>query len=260
MIADRQLADGVYWLPACHVQGDRHLHVSAYLLLGDEATLIDSGSPLHRDTMLEAIDRVSADLPVTSLVLTHPDLPHAGNLDGLRDRWGNIEVFAATKSPEITLGDAKNVTTVDIGSTISVGGRRVSFVGAPLRDVLSSAWIYDHSSSILFTADGFGHYHEPGDCRALSDELANGIDADDIRDFHHDLVPWLPYIDPDKLNHALDHLIDRLDIELVAPIHGNPIRSGDIVRYRAMLKESIVEIANEGNAYTGSFAYPAPDE
>lgn len=249
----RELTEEVHWISECYEDRGRHLHVSLYLIQGEETILVDSGSEVHGDRVLHQVDELVADGGVDAMVLTHSDLPHSGNISRLRDRWGDFEVFTVTRAPEITLGDDHNVTVCDVGDTLTLGDRDVHLISAPLKDILSSTWIYDAASSVLFTADGFGHYHDPGECDAFSNELDGGISEADVMSFHEDLVPWLPYVDPGKLNLALETIVDSLDLAFIAPIHGNPVVADDVDAYLETLQGVVGEIARRGNPYTGRF-------
>lgn len=57
LITGRVLADGVHWLGGClsaSAEGQEvHYHVSSYLVIGSEASiLVDTGDPAHRETVL----------------------------------------------------------------------------------------------------------------------------------------------------------------------------------------------------------------
>lgn len=54
-----------------------------------------------------------------------------------------------------------NAQRCRIGGSLSVQGRSFSFIDPPLVDRSHTTWIYDHGSEVLFTADGFGSYHDP---------------------------------------------------------------------------------------------------
>ncbi|BAS14170.1 anaerobic nitric oxide reductase [Arthrobacter sp. Hiyo8] len=88
----RWLADGTYWLGGClsaNAQGQEvHYHVSSYLVVGSKATLlVDTGDPAHRALLLAQLELVLGERPLDYVFPTHPEIPHAGNLPALLDKY-----------------------------------------------------------------------------------------------------------------------------------------------------------------------------
>jgi len=234
-----ELAEGLHWVEACYDLGGEHEHVSVYVLGDDRTVLVDSGSFRHREEIRTAIGDLAGEGGVDALVLSHSDYPHAANVaEFVAD---GAELVASSGAPEKQgLPDARKA---DIGGRMTVAGREVRFVDPPLADRSHTTWIYDEGTRTLFTADGFGSRHPPDRCRATSADFEDGIPADAIHEFHRHELPWLQYVDPDRLRAALDDVFEAHPPDWVAPIHGHPIAGDDLEAYLDGLTEAARRIA-----------------
>ncbi|MFC7229740.1 MBL fold metallo-hydrolase [Salinirubellus salinus] len=238
-----QLTEDVTWLAESYPHGEKHLHVSVYLVEHDDSyILVDSGSFYHREQIDAQLAETIGDAPVDALVLSHADLPHSGNVPEFRDRWPELTLVSSSGSPAVVgLGHAD--VTAEIGGTMDICGRTFSFVDPPLADIQHSTWIFDHDSGVLFTADGFGNYHAPEHAGEPFGAVDGGVPTADIRDYHRDALRWLCYVDPARIDPAVDALFEDLDVSVLAPTHGNPIEAADFPEYRARLWAAIEEIS-----------------
>ncbi|GAB7010690.1 MBL fold metallo-hydrolase [Halorubrum trueperi] len=238
------LTQTVECISQCYDHGAEHEHVSLYLLEeGNETILIDSGSFYHRSEIMSSVDAATDGDGPDAIVLSHSDYPHSANVSPLGGATNDVELVASSGAPEQQgLPDARKCT---IGEQLEVQGRTLSFIDPPLADRSHTTWIYDHGDGILFTADGFGNYHQPGQCGYRSSDFDDMISTEQIHKYHRDNLVWLRYVDPDKVENRLNDIFGRFDVTAVAPIHGNPITGEDLTLYRARLYESMKRIADE---------------
>lgn len=229
----RRLIGDVYWLANCHADDGRHLHLSEYLIRGDDGTvLVDSGSSLHRDEIITKTNQLTDGAGPDVVLLTHSTLPHTENVPAFESEWGKLETIAATgRFPEIV--GLPNARPRRLNRPVEFVGRPITCIHPLLTDVTVSQWAYDHESGVLFTAEAFGHYHDPDACELTSGELDGGIPDEHLRRFYLDKLPFIDYLDPDSLETAFEQLFDILDVSYIAPIHGNPVNAGDIDDYLA---------------------------
>ena len=234
----------VQWINECYPHDERHEHVSVYMIRSDRTSiLVDSGSFYHRDAIRDRIERSTDGTGLDAIILSHSDYPHAGNISTFREEWGEVELVASSGSPELQgLSDARRCR---IGESLIVEGRQFSFIDPPLADRSHTTWIYDHDSGVLFTADGFGNYHEPNECNFTSRDFEDNVPKEAVYEFHAKNLVWLRYVDPDKLRTALTSIFDDYDVSYVAPIHGNPIARPDLDEYLDRLVDSAARIASE---------------
>lgn len=229
----RALTDDVYWITNCHPDGERHMHMSEYLIRDEAGTvLVDSGSSHYREEIVNEVNRLTDGAGPDVVLLTHSTLPHTENVPAFEAEWGDIETVAATgRFPEIVgLPDA---TPRQLNRPVEFAGRPFTCIHPLLTDVTVSQWVYDHDSGVLFTAEAFGHYHDPGTCGLTSDEMDGGIPTEYVDQFYLDKLPFVDFLDRERLGDAFEMLFDILDVSYVAPIHGNPVASEDIDDYVA---------------------------
>lgn len=235
-----QVTDDVAWIGQCYPHDGAHEHVSLYVVNAEEGyVVVDSGSFYHREAIETAVDEATDGAGPDAIVLSHSDYPHAANVSTLKE--AGVELVASSGDPESQgLPDARKS---DIGGELSICGRSFSFLDPPLADRSHTTWIYDHGDGVLFTADGFGHYHEPGECADRSTDFEEGIPRHAIRAFHEDNLVWLRYVEPRKIERALRAIFETYDVGAVAPIHGNPIVGDDVDRYLSKLLDAVEAIA-----------------
>lgn len=246
-----QIAPDVQWIGQCIDEGDRHMHVSQYLLEGDDGhVLIDTGSTYRREETVADIERGLDGGRIGVVLLTHSTLPHTENLRLIDERWEDVEIVAATNNPTVTglRNYAEGVRPKVLNEAREFSGRRFSFLDPLITDVVGSNWIYDHDAGMLFTAEGLGHYHEPGECDLVSGEMEEGIAFENVHAFQRDKLPFLKFVDPAKLRQGIDAMFGNLDVETVAPIHGNPVERDDIDTYLDRVVRSTERIAEDWSA------------
>lgn len=242
-----QLTEELVWIDECFAfEGappeHAHKHVSVYLLSGDTNVLIDSGSFLHRDDISREVGTAIGDGNLDALVLSHSDYPHAANVESFVDIHG-AELIASSGAPKAQgLPDA---TKCDIGGSMTVAGRECSFIDPPLADRSHTTWIFDHATSTLFTADGFGSRHSADRCEFTSRDYGDGIPAAAIESFHANELPWLRYVDPDRLREAIEAIFAEFPPAWVAPVHGHPIAGEDLSDYVDRLIAAADRITSE---------------
>lgn len=242
-----QLTPDVTWINECYDIGPKHLHVAVYLIDdGDGTILIDTGSFYHREAIAEQLRAITDG--IDTIILSHGDAPHAGNVRAFNRTWDEVQLVAASGAPEIQGYPTDDYRPCEIDEDMHIEGRRFSFIDPPLADRSHTTWIYDHDSRVLVTADGFGNHHAAGECDLLSSEFDDGIPIDRIHDFHRDALRWLRYVDPGRMRHALESIFEAHEITYVAPIHGQPIAAADLDRYLDRLFESVRRISDSPRA------------
>jgi flavorubredoxin len=241
----QEIHPNVSWLNECYDLGDRHKHVAVYLLADPETdryVLVDTGSFYHREAITAQVEAATDGSGLDALVLSHSDYPHAANVDAFAAEGSDVELVASSSSP-LAQGLPADATRARIGGSLTVAGRELSFIDPPLADRSHTTWLYDHATAGLFVADGFGSYHQPGECDRTSADFDDGIPREAIEDFHAETLVWLRYVDPAKLRRALEAIIEAYPPAYVAPIHGHPIMGDDVDRFLDRLIDAATAIA-----------------
>lgn len=234
-----RLTDGVQWLFECDEVGGLHLHRSQYLVEADDSfVLVDAGSG-HEAEMIEAVRTGTEDADLDTVLLTHSILPHVDNLEDIREEWRDVNVISATRVPELV--GLSNVEPKFLNATTEIAGETFSFLDPLLTDVVASNWIYNHGSGTLFTTEGVGHYHDPGDCVRTSSGLDGGIAYEHVDRFNRDKLPYVHLLDSEKLRAGFEAVFDRFDVRYVAPIHGTPVEPSHVEAYVELVHESVAD-------------------
>lgn len=237
-----RLAEDVEWVSECYPVGDRHLHVSLYLIRGAGGNIVvDSGSFYHRESIEARLTAATRAQGIQALILSHSDYPHSGNIPSFRAEWGDFEIVASCADAGVQgLPYARRSR---IGETLEILGREFTFLDPPLADRSHTTWVYDRESRVMFVADGFGNFHQSGACRLLSSALPEKDRASGVSDFHRGALKWLRFVDPPKLGATLRRMFEEHPVTFVAPIHGNPIAGADLESYLVTLDAAVSEIA-----------------
>lgn len=230
------LTDDIRWLFECHSVGNAHMHLSQYIIRNnDRHILVDAGLD-YDEYLKDAIQEHTDGQGIDALLLTQSILPHTRSANAVLENWEDVDVISAAGSPAMVgLRDARSKV---MNTTEEVVDRKIRFLDPLLTDIVNSNWLFDVESGVLFTAEGFGHYHEPGACTARSSDLEDGISFEHIHTFQRDKLPFLQYVDVAKLRSAIDDMFDGLDVSLIAPVHGTPVHRSDIDVYLDSVVES----------------------
>jgi flavorubredoxin len=215
------------------------MHDAAFVIRTEAgAVVIDTGSHYNRSNLRERVETADA----AAVIMSKAHLPHAANVHALQSEY-DLTIITSGKATEILGLSEAEVGTV--GATMTVAGDRFTFVKPPLKDIPHSAWIYAHDQRTLFSADGFGCYHRPGDCERLAGDFADGLSSERLAEYHRDTLVWLRYADADAVNNEIDALFEEQDIECVAPNHGHPILGEELPGYRERMRSVIRTLCKE---------------
>ena len=241
----RLLAPGVTWLGDClkRKEGDVpvHVHASCYLVEGGRETLmVDTGHPTHWPQVEAELDHLLDGRDLDWVFPTHPELPHAGNLNRLLAKFPQARVTGDVRDYPLYCPEyVERLVHRPAGSELDLGGRSIVFLEAPIRDLPSTQWAYESSGRILFVADAFGYTHGgiggdgdepvhlPGECGLLSTELPAPPTVGQTAFLTRAALFWSRYVDVAPHFAKVEALLERYPAELIAPAHGNVISDLD---------------------------------
>jgi flavorubredoxin len=258
----RAIAPDVFWLGGClaveMVGREVHGHSSAFLVRGETASLlVDTGSPQDWPQVSAGLDEFLGERPLDYVIPTHPELPHAGNLPRLLDKY-----------PEaVAIGDVRDYhcyypahrgrlrpcgpgTQVDLG-----GGTVFTVLDAVIRDLPNTLWGYESKQQVMFVADGLSHthhpelaedeaYHLPGECGLTTSEVGKPPTLDQAAFFAGRALYWTRFVDNSgELFERLRQLLVRYPTRLIAPGHGNVV--DDVDRVLPVIERSHREAYDE---------------
>ncbi|MEU0247452.1 MBL fold metallo-hydrolase [Streptomyces sp. NPDC006235] len=134
--------------------------VNAYLLRGEEPMLVDSGMPVDRAAFEEALWSLVDPEDLRWVAITHDDRDHTGSLTRILDRAPGAKVItnaiSLTRLSEEFRIPRERVVTVNPGSRMSIGDRRLTFLRPPTFDSPGTLALFDHKDGTLFSSDSFG--------------------------------------------------------------------------------------------------------
>lgn len=244
----RHVTDDLYQIGE-HVAGEYGREaVNVYVLLNEDSPiLIDCGSHLHKTSIMAEMDEVLDGRTPSHIFLTHSELPHAGNIASVADKWPGIEVIVSNVMlpyievlPVLPLSQISQVVP---GHKIECPTRTIYFIDALLKDQPGSQWVYDSRTEAIFTGDGFGYYTNDSHVGQFGDEIDGGIAVSQFEAYHKTAFHYLRWIKPDLFNADLDKMFGRRPISVIAPIHGNAIRA-EVPLHLDRMKTAIENICN----------------
>ncbi|QZP38291.1 MBL fold metallo-hydrolase [Halobaculum magnesiiphilum] len=264
----REIAPGLHWIyeagpdrteswdladrePEWYEEGrEAYVPQCAYLVDGgDETLLFDTLSPASTDEILAAIDELVGDRGLDYLVVSHPDVPHAGNALAILEEHPETTLVAPGYGNDHELYRLDYGVHVTEGDEIDLGNRTVEFHEATFLDAPVSVWMTERETGTLFPVDWMGFTHLDDERLVFVDELDGEFDSSRLVEFHGRVLFWYQYVDVEKTNAEIDALIEKFDPEIVAPAHGLVIRE-DATDYMELMKDVTRTIDEQGRVGT----------
>ncbi len=230
------LAPGIFWVGECEVSprgdGDWHFGNWVYLVAGETGCAIVEAGITHK---IPAVTRQVDELiareglpPVRYVFITHPELPHAGGVGHLLERFPEAVVCGDVSDLHLVFPQsADRLRFLDPGDRLDLGGTELLVVEGVMRDLPYTRWAFDTSRRVLFTGDGFSfmHTHPSEHCGLVAEDVP-GLDiAGMTESFASAPFWWSHFTDNTAYLERQDRLVlDELKVELIAPTHGLPIR------------------------------------
>ncbi len=231
-------------LPGWYDPGDSlHVPQNAYLLADEASLLFDTLSPASTDAVLDELDGLLDD-GLDYLIVSHPDVPHAGNAGAILEAYPEATLVAPRYGNAHDLYHLGDADLVGAGDGIDLGRFEVAFHEAAFPDAALHVWMTERTTGTLFPVDWLGYPNRGAEVLRFPDEFETALTVDRLVQFHGRVLFWFQYVDVDRVQTEIDRLIDRYDPELVAPGHGNPIREDPIEVVE--LAKPVVERVNEG--------------
>jgi flavorubredoxin len=232
----REIAPDVYWLGECLEQRYKgviyHSYNAAFLVIGETASLVvETGHPKdfpHIERQLQELLKGRA--PLKYLFITHQETPHSGGLGRIMSRYPESVLVGDVSDYHLVIPQfADRIRPMQRDEVIDLGGRGFQAVEPVIRDLRTSWWGFETRDRVLFPGDGFAysHYHQDGHCGLFAEE-AISLDLPDVSSTFADLALfWTKFADMERYVERLQWLLDKLDVQVIAPTHGLPIRDMD---------------------------------
>lgn len=236
----REISQNVYWIQECGsdrgdfidepkewYDPDDELHIpqNAYLFKGDRTLLFDTLSPASTDHILAELEKALCGETLDYLVVSHPDLPHAGNAMAILQKYPNTTLLAPGYGTDHELYHLEDAVHVIEGDSIDLGGHVLDFHEAYILDAPVSVWMSSRDLNWLLPVDWIGFPHTERECMHCVDELDYDVTVDRLVEFHGRVLFWLQYVDTRTMHGLHEFIVDRFAPDGILPAHGLPIRN-----------------------------------
>jgi flavorubredoxin len=232
----REIAPDIHWLGECLEQRFQgvvyHGCNAAFLVIGETASmLVETGHPKdfpHIERQMKEL--LKGRPPLRYLFITHQETPHSGGLGRIMSRYPEAVLCGDVSDYHYVIPQyAGRLRSMRRGETIDLGGRGFQIVEPVIRDLRTSWWGMETRDRVLFPGDGFAysHYHEDGHCGLFAEE-AISLDLPDVSSTFANLALfWTKFADMERYVARLREVLAELDVQIIAPTHGLPIRDTD---------------------------------
>lgn len=195
---------------------------NSYIIFDEKVAIMDTVDPRKGAEWIENLQTALDGRKPDYLVVQHLEPDHAGNIAKVMALYPDMQVVASDKAVKMLpqfFYDTQfegRVIGVKEGGTLSLGGRTLHFVMAPMVHWPEVMVSYDSKEKVLFSADGFGKFG------ALSHDEEWACEA---RRYYFNICG--------KYGGPVQTLLKKaatLDIAIICPLHG-PILSENLGYY-----------------------------
>jgi hypothetical protein len=208
------------------------LPVNAYVVLGEQPTVIDTGTSPDRETYVTALKEIVDPSELRWIVVTHSDPDHTGALGQLmRDApqariataFITVGIMGVTADPI----PPERALLVHDGDTLDLGDRTLSASRPPLFDNPGTLAFFDPKQDVLFAADCFGAPLAALDAVMVDD--IGALPAGDVADAQLRWgsidSPWAHFVEEARLAENLRRFVHTQPATVLSS-HLPPIRGG----------------------------------
>jgi flavorubredoxin len=219
-----KLAEGVYWVGVrdwnrrlfdALIPLPKGTSYNAYLIVGEsKKMLIDTVNPGFEKELEDKIRQVTDPNEIDYVVMNHAEPDHASAIPYIMGINSKAKLVTTSKGAKMAQTFYKvpeeRIIVVHDQETISLGGKTLRFIEAPMLHWPETMFTYLQENKILFPCDFFGSH------------MAKGLYDDEIEDL---LVHAQRYFGEIMMpfrvmgQKALEKIKD-LEIEMIAPSHG----------------------------------------
>ena len=195
---------------------------NSYVIFDEKIAIMDTVDPRKGSEWIENLRTALDGRQPDYLVVQHLEPDHAGNIAKVMELYPQMQVVASDKAVKMLpqfFYDTQfegRVIGVKEGGTLSLGGRTLHFVMAPMVHWPEVMVSYDSKERVLFSADGFGKFG------ALSHDEEWACEA---RRYYFNICG--------KYGGPVQTLLKKaatLDIAIICPLHG-PILTDNLGYY-----------------------------
>jgi hypothetical protein len=230
---------------------------NCYLLKEDDgAILLDTGYAAHEEPILKQLGTLlDKDTPLSVFPLRLNEFMSVCNVMAVARNFNVVECFSNVPDIECWIefetvdreaADHPNIATtlLERGDfcQVSVGKNHViDVLNAPIR-LISTRWIYDPESKILFSSDMFSHvWHAFEEGPWVLEGLDNVTDEAFVRSFLlNTRYWWVEGATIDSARRNVAKVFEDYDIETLAPGYGTILKGRDQVERQFTVLDNVL--------------------
>ncbi|WP_456486077.1 oxygen-binding di-iron domain-containing protein [Hydrogenimonas sp.] len=211
-----QIAQNIHWV-GMYLENDPFQCHPYFIHNGDESILIDPGSMIEFDAVMEKTSQITDLKNIKYIILHHQDPDLCASIPEIEKVIDRDDLKIITHSRMTVLIKHYMITSsyyeIDKNDfkLETNNGFSLKFLTTPYCHSPGAFVTYDPKSKVLFSSDIFGGLEESWEFYAKDDYFSK------VKAFHSTYMP-----SRDIFNHAL-RKIEQLDINLIAPQHGSII-------------------------------------
>ena len=194
---------------------------NSYVILDEKIAVLDTVDAHFTHQWLDNLQRVLAGRAPDYLIVQHMEPDHSANIGAFMKLYPEAIIVSSAKAFAMMqnffgVDYAERRIVVQDGDVLSLGGRSLAFIAAPMVHWPEVIVTYDTQDKALFSADAFGKFG------------ALDVDEpweDEARRYYIGIVG--------KYGAQVQALLKKaaaLDIATLCPLHG-PVLTGDLSRY-----------------------------
>lgn len=223
-----KIADNVYWVGAVDWTVRRfHGHTyntsrgttyNAYLLMDEKTALIDTAGEAFSGEMLRKIEEHIPVEKIDYLVMNHVEDDHSGALPDFLSRCPDVQVIGTSKCKDGLMKHyfrEMNFREVKTGDGLSLGGKNLKFIEAPMLHWPDSMFTYLQEEEVLFPNDAFGQHYASG--KRFNDEADQCVLLEEAKKYYANILWPFSKLVLKKIGEISD---SGLSIKIIAPSHG----------------------------------------
>ena len=221
---------------------------NCYLLIEvGGALLIDTGvAPLAGAVLSQLSALIETRTPLT-VFLTRAELDCYANLSAISSQFNVVDVYAGGAINPFDAFDAAaaradkaQVHRIEAGGHLPAPpSQRVQILAPPLR-LLATFWLYDEVGRALFTSDSFAYMCGDQSRRSRYIDSTDAVDPARAKAIVEAKFWYFPLARALSIQVALRALVERLDIQFIAPGRGAIIGGRKAVRDHFELMASLL--------------------
>ena len=215
---DIDLFEGQYVVP-------EGISYNSYVVFDEKVAIVDTADARRGEAwwsnLMQALDGRTPDY----LVVQHMEPDHSSLVAEVCERFPSLKVVTSAIALKMLsqffdgVDFQQRVLTVKEGDTLSLGGRELTFVAAPMVHWPEVIVTYDSKEKVLFSADAFGKF---------GPTVADDSWDEEARRYYINICG--------KYGAQVQALLKKaavLDIEIICPLHG-PVLKENLQHYIAL--------------------------